>query len=338
MDRAQGIDWTSRIGRHVKLRQLHVLITVVEARSMGKAAGVLAISQPVVSKTIAELEEAVGQRLLDRSKQGVTPTLYGRALLACSLAVFDELRQGVRTLEFLADPTSGEIRIGCTEPGAMGFVPAVIERLSKRYPRIVIHVVIGDSATLAEHDLRERRVEMVVGAIPWGDPATAFDVDLLFEDLHVVMAGGTNKWLRRRGIALADLVDEPWILPPMESGSGKGIAQAFRSYGLEPPKSRVVAFSIPLCQHLLASGRYLAVLPVTMAKLAGRSPLRLVDVEWPPIRRAVAILTLKGRTLSPTARLFIDGARETAKEWMTNVGPMPAARRMSRRPRTKPSA
>jgi hypothetical protein len=66
--------------------------------------------------------------------------------------------------------------------------------------------------------------------------------------------------------------------------------------------------------------------------------LRLVDVEWPRIRRAVAILTLKERTLSPTAGLFIEGARETAKEWMTNVGPMPAVRRTSRRPRAKPSA
>ena len=329
------MDWTSHIGRHVKLRHLHVLITVIEAGSMGKAAAALAVSQPVVSKSIAELEEAVGQRLLDRSKQGVTPTIYGRALLACSTAVFDELRQGVRTLEFLADPASGEIRIGCTEPAAMGFVPAVIERLTKRNPRIVVQVVIGDSAALAERDLRERRIELVVGATPGGDPAIDLDVDLLFEDLHVVMAGGTNKWLRRRDIALADLVDEPWILPPTESGSGKGIAQAFRSYGLEPPKSRVVAFSIPLCQHLLASGRFLAVLPVTMAKLAGRSSLRLVDVEWSRIRRAVAIVTLKDRTLSPTAGLFIECARETAKGWMTNVGPLPTVSGTSRRLRAK---
>ena len=329
------MDWTSHIGRHVKLRHLHVLITVIESGSMGKAAAALAVSQPVVSKSIAELEEAVGQRLLDRSKQGVTPTIYGRALLACSTAVFDELRQGVRTLEFLADPASGEIRIGCTEPAAMGFVPAVIQRLTKRNPRIVVQVVIGDSATLAERNLRERRIELVVGATPGGDPTTDLDVDLLFEDLHVVMAAGTNKWLRRRDIALADLVDEPWILPPTESGSGKGIAQAFRSYGLEPPKSRVVAFSIPLCQHLLASGRFLAVLPVTMAKLAGRASLRLVDVEWPRIRRAVAIVTLKDRTLSPTAGLFIEYARETAKSWMTNVGPLPMVSGTSRRPRAK---
>ena len=86
------MDWTNRIGRRVKLRDLHIFLAVVQFGSMARAAKHLAVSQPVLSKTIANLEHALGVRLLDRSSQGVEPTAYGRAFLNCGTAVFDELR------------------------------------------------------------------------------------------------------------------------------------------------------------------------------------------------------------------------------------------------------
>src|ERR1043165_4876433 len=103
-------DWGDRIGRRVKLRDLHILLAVAKLGSMGKAAAELAVSQPAISKAIADVEHAVGLRLLERGPRGIEPTMYGRALLKCGTAVFDELRQGVKELEFLTDPGAGEIR------------------------------------------------------------------------------------------------------------------------------------------------------------------------------------------------------------------------------------
>ena len=80
-------------------------------------------------------------RLLERNPQGVEPTEYGRALLDGGVAVFDDLRQAAKNIEFLADPTAGEVRIGCTPILAASFVSAVVDRLSRRYPRIVFHLV-----------------------------------------------------------------------------------------------------------------------------------------------------------------------------------------------------
>src|ERR1700676_1094713 len=99
---------SDRIGRRMKLQDLHVLMTVIQAGSMGKAGQRLNISQPAISRSIAELEQVLGVRLLDRHRQGVEPTEYGRALLDCGVAVFDDLRQGVKNIEFLADPAAGE--------------------------------------------------------------------------------------------------------------------------------------------------------------------------------------------------------------------------------------
>lgn len=83
-----------RTSRRLKLRDLRILMTVVECGTMGKAAEQLAVSQPVVSKTISDMEHAVGVRLLDRSQRGVEPTAYGRALIKRGIVIFDEMKEG----------------------------------------------------------------------------------------------------------------------------------------------------------------------------------------------------------------------------------------------------
>src|SRR5215467_9528436 len=133
-----------RIGRRLKLRDLNIFLTVVNERSMSKAAIELAVSQPAVSRAIADMEHTLGVPLLDRNPHGVEPTLYGQSLIKRSVVVFDELRQSVKDIEFLADPTAGEIHIGCTPPLAAGIMPAVIERLSRRYPRVLLRVMHAD--------------------------------------------------------------------------------------------------------------------------------------------------------------------------------------------------
>src|SRR3954465_4127590 len=120
---------SDRIGRRMKLQDLHVLMTVVQAGSMGKAAQRLSSTQPAISRSIAELEHALGVRLLDRHRQGVEPTEDGRALLDCGGAMFGDLPQGPKPTELLADPAAGEVRIGSHHFLATSFVSAVIERL-----------------------------------------------------------------------------------------------------------------------------------------------------------------------------------------------------------------
>src|SRR5258708_24305411 len=125
--RGQAMQLSGRMGRRMKLQDLHVLMTVVQSGSMGKAAQGLGISQPAISRSIGELEHALGVRLLDRHRSGIEPTEYGRALFECGVAVFDDLRQGVKNIEFLADPTAGEVRIGCNPSMAASLVSSVCD-------------------------------------------------------------------------------------------------------------------------------------------------------------------------------------------------------------------
>ena len=127
--------WTDRVGRRVKLRDLHIALAVAEAGSMTRAAEELAVSYPVVSKTISELELTLGVKLFDRSISGVEPTHYGRALLKSGVAVFDEMRKGLQQIEFIKQPDAGELRIGSSIVTDAGLLPAIIERFSQDFPR-----------------------------------------------------------------------------------------------------------------------------------------------------------------------------------------------------------
>src|SRR5436305_1950759 len=215
------------IGHRLKLQHLSVAMTVAQQGSMGKAARQLAVSQPVVSKTIADLEQLLGVRLFDRSPQGVEPTLYCRALLKRSVGIFDDVRTSIEEIQFLADPVAGDLRIGSTEPLLAGVVTATMERLWLKYPRIALRAVQADAATLINRDLPERRIELAVVpmmSLPLRDD---LDATMLYRDSWHVVAGIKSPWTRRRKVELAELADASWCASPLETPIGSLLADAF---------------------------------------------------------------------------------------------------------------
>ena len=302
-----------RVAYRLKLRDLRLLETVVRLRSMAKAAIQLNISQPAVSKAVAELEHVLGVRLVDRGRQGIEPTEFGRAFLDCGVAVFDDLRQGVKNIEFLADPAAGEVRIGCTPVLAASFVSAVVDRLSRRYPRIIFHLAVAHAETL-HRELIERNVDLLIAGRfgPIVDERLGFEI--LFDDSYFVATGAQSPWVRRRKIELAELMNEPWVLSPTESGIGLLAMEAFRASGLGYPRTSVVTYSTHVQLSLLATGRFLTIFSASALRFpTGRSEIKALPIELPITPVPNGIVTLKNRTLSPAAQLFIEKARQVAK-------------------------
>jgi DNA-binding transcriptional LysR family regulator len=307
------MEWADRIGRRIKLRDLHVLLAVAQCGGISRAAERLSISHPAVSKTISDLERTLGVRLFDRGPAGVEPTIYARALLKSGAAVFDELRQGLKQIEYICDPTTGELRIGSTSALMTGFIPVILDRLTRENPRIAIHAVQG---TLGElHDaLRERKIDLVV-ARTWQLP-TEHDVTVaeLFEESLLVVAATHSPWARRRRLTLAELIDEPWIMLPTDGPPGSLVLKAFQNVGLSMPRAIVVSESGPLRNGLLATGRFLTIAAGSALHFAAkRLDLKVLPVDLGLEPQPVGVMSLKSRTLSPLCDLFIRYAREIAK-------------------------
>ena len=314
---ATKIDWESQIGRRLRFRDLHVLFTVVQCGSMAKAAGQLGVSQPSVSEVIASLEHTLGVRLLDRSPHGIEPTIYANALLRRSRVAFDELKQGIRDIEFLSDPTVGELRIGCPESISSSILPAIIQRFSDQYPRVLPCVDAGPTDTMIR-SLIDRGLDLVVarGRQLLADESVLerLNMEVLFHDHLVVATGAQSEWARRRRIDLAELVNERWILSGPGTWNHTIVTEAYRARGLEMPKMSVETLSMHLRANLLATGPFISVFPYSVLRLYGeRFSLKALPVDLPPRPWPVTIATLKNRTLSPVVERFIECARATAK-------------------------
>jgi DNA-binding transcriptional LysR family regulator len=320
----------------LKLRELRILLAVTQAGSMAKAATQLAISQPAVSRAIADMEATLGVSLLNRSSQGVEPTPYGRALIKRGVAVFDELRQGVKEIEFIADPTAGDVRIACSELVSGGILPAIIDRLLLRYPRVKLHVFETASVVMDCPELQERKVDVRLALLlrPLeGELVREFDTEILYNDQICLAVGSASPWARRRKINLAELVDEPWVTPSFAHPGGVAIMEAFHAHGLAPPQISVTTTSLGLRNFLSISGRFIVALPRSIVELyADQFALKRLPIEF-PTQTSYAIVTLKNRTLSPAVERFIECAREVTKSKISGVGSVPARLR-SRAKRT----
>src|SRR5262249_28216936 len=282
-----------RIGRRIKLHDLHVLMTVAETGSMGKAAQRLAVSPPSVSKAISDMEHAVGVRLLDRTSKGVEATAYGRALLRHGMGAFEELRQGIQAIESLADPTVGDVRVGCPEPIADGLLLAILDRFSRRYPRVVVSVTAANNLAPEFRPLRDRTVDFLLAGFPKSLADDDLELEFLYDDRPFIVSGPNSRLGRRRKVELAELADEPWLLP-REGIFVSLLAEAFQTNGIVPPKLGVRTYSVHQRMMLLATDRFVSAEVGSVLRYnADRFPIKTLPVNlivraWP-----VWIVTLK---------------------------------------------
>jgi DNA-binding transcriptional LysR family regulator len=253
---------------------------------------------------------------------GIETTVYGSALIRRGLAVFDELRQAVSEIEFIANPTAGEVRIGCNESLSAALLPAVIERLSVQHPAVIVHISqMSRPITLEIQQLRERNVDLIIGRGLFHIPENDLNAELLFEEPLLVVAGVRSSWVRRRKLKLAELVDAKWILYPPNEPPGLLVEQAFRLQGLALPRPSVTTSSFHLRDALLTSGDYLTVVPACMLRVfnAKHIAVKPLPIDLGIESRPVAVFTLKNRTLSPLAEIAIKSVRAV----VTSMSPQP---------------
>jgi DNA-binding transcriptional LysR family regulator len=306
------VQWERQIGRRLRLRDLFVFFTVVRNGSMAKAATQLNVSTPAVSEIIAALEHALGVRLLDRSPQGVVATTYGEALMRRGEAAFDELKQGVRDIEFLADPTSGEIRVASTDSIAITVLPDIIKHFARAHPRVAVHLDTMPSPATRLPGLRDRRYDLVLARLTPADdhPTDDLSREILFYDAMVIAAGPQTRWAHRRKISLSELADEPWILPAPGTWNYVHMAEAFQERGLDVPKASLVTIAWPLIADFLTDGGFIT---VCARSVVHRYAMKELPVDLPKRPWPALVVTLKNRTLSPVVERFIDSAREVTK-------------------------
>jgi DNA-binding transcriptional LysR family regulator len=310
---AMSVNWDRRIGNRLRLRDLHIFFAVIETRGMVKAAARLGVTQPSVSRAIRDLEATLGVRLLDRSAQGVIPTIFGDALVRCGYVAFDELRRGIKEIECLADPASGEVRIGCLgSTTSSAIFTKTVERFAIDNPSVVLHVRDFYSYDSVMSGLRGREYDFAIGRFRKISGRGLDDIIArsLCSDQMVVLAGKSSKWATRRKIELSELADERWIFPEVNSWLYSRLAECFRAKKVPLPSARIVTHSVPLRAQLLVSGEFVApVAASTLPLLLGSGgALKVLPIDLPKRSWPITIATLRNIAVIPVVEKFIQTA------------------------------
>lgn len=301
-----------RLPRSLTMRELRVFVTVLEQRSFRRAAAVLHLTQPAVTKSIGSLEELLGVRLFDRASHGVEPTAHGLSLAPRAAAIFDELRRAAQDLSLVSSGTQGTLRIGILPMPAIPFLPVAVQRLTEDNPDIFVSVAEERQPELLDR-LRRRDIELAILRLALIEPDENMRVDRLFDEKLCVIAAAGHPLARRRQLTWPQLLRERWVMPAADSFFYERVLRVLARNHLPMPRQVIEASSINIQFGMVLHAGMLSFGMRSQTEFAPglQSLVRLsFDLAAPPT--VVAAVSLRSRALGVLAQQLIGHIRALA--------------------------
>jgi DNA-binding transcriptional LysR family regulator len=315
------VSQSTLIRSRLKTRQIVLLVHLDEQRSVLRAAEAAGMTQPAASKLLGELEEALGVALFERHARGVEPTWYGEILVRHARAALAELGRAHDEIEALRSGRAGTASIGTVVTPGTGLVPAAVARLKQRHPRILVRIDLDHSESLVAR-LVAGELDMAVARIRDAQIAGDLDFEPLGDEPQSVIARADHPLARKRGLGVADLARQAWVLPPSGSALRDELDAMFMEQGLDPPANVVEASSLPVVIGLLSSTDMVVSLPKESVRAyCEAGVLTVLPITLKVRMDSFGIVTRRGRRLSPGAAVLLAVLRETAARFYSHRVP-----------------
>lgn len=203
------------IDSRIKFRHLQTFVEVARQRSVMKAAGLLHVSQPAVTKTIRELEEVLGVSVVERDGRGIKITRYGEVFLKHAGAALTALRQGFDSVSQALSGDAAPIRIGALPTVSTRIMPKAMRLFLDEGTGARIKIVTGENAVLLEQ-LRVGDLDLVVGRLAASEKMTGFSFEHLYSE-KVVFCVRAKHPLLSAGSVFPGLDLYPVLMPTRAS-------------------------------------------------------------------------------------------------------------------------
>ena len=270
----------------MELRQLRTFVAVAELRHFARAASLCNLSQPAVSHQIAQLEEEVGARLLNRAPRRVSLTVAGEVFLEEARRILGAVNRAHERMQEVARGAVGRIRLGATPTPGLYLLPPLLARYRAEHANYDLRFEIGPIHTIAERVARnDLDMAIVAGALPSGE----LQARSLSPDELVIIAPPDSPLARARTVKPSQLEAEAWLLREEGSDTRRQTATWWHRHRLNP--TRVMTFDNPE-----------AVKRAVMADL-GMAMVSRLSVAEDLASRRVAIVSVK--TTLPTREFHV---------------------------------
>lgn len=305
---------------NIKLRHLQLLVALDEFRHLGRTAEFLAVSQPAVSKVLAEVEKMLGMTLFTRSTRGTEPTPAGEALVRFARSVLAQYEVTRDEIEAVASGAAGRVRVGSMGATLPVLLAGAVARLKDRSPRATVLIEEGDLTHLLPR-LRLSELDVIVGRLEPSYAAPDLVTEPLYEEPMVAIVAPVHALARRTRATWADLARHPLVLPPPWASLRVKIEQAFFRHGQEPPADVMESSSYLAVTTLVARRQAVGFVAASVGRqwqADGRFKVlpMPVEVDLPP----VGLITLRDRRLPPSVAELIGCLRDAAREIPSNPG------------------
>lgn len=299
----------------LKTNQLALLVHLDEERGLARAAEVVGLTQPAASKLLRQIETTLDVKLFERHARGLVPTCYGEILIRHARMALSELRLAHEEVAALKAGGSGRAAVGTIVDPGTNLVPLAIARAKRRYPDTLVHVEVEPSRELVQR-LVQGHLDIVVARLLDTDNAD----ELVYEPLaadepHAVVASVRHPLAGRTDLRLEDLIEQPWILPPVGSLVRDKLAAMFLQEGLPQPNNIVEASSLPVVTTLLSQGEMIVALPEAAVRSYCEAGMLTVLMRALPLAvGGFGLITRRNYKLSSAAQLILDALRELAAQ------------------------
>jgi DNA-binding transcriptional LysR family regulator len=306
------LDWYVRVG--LKPRHLQLLVAIDDLRQLGKVAELMNITQPAVSKTLAELQNGLGLKLFDRTGRGLVPTIYGACLIRHARAILKDLTETAEELHALSAGSEGKVRLGALPAAAASLVPRGLALLKAMAPTATVFVREGTMDVLTQ-ELRAGNLDLFCGTLLVNREGLEIEEKVLLEDRTVAVVGRRHPLVARRKVEWVDLGGFPWVLPPQESLLREPLISAFRQHDVALPSNYIETLSPNVIQNYIHFTDAIAFMSALVAvQYQQRNLLSVLPLELPPLVRPVGVVWAARRQLSKGAKLMMVALEEAAAE------------------------
>ncbi len=290
--------------RSLTLRHLRLLLALDSHRQVRLVAEAQHISQPAVSKALAEIESGIGAPLFERTPKGLVPTARGACLVRYAQIVTGEIGRAAEELAGIARGISSTVSVGVMHGCTSGVVPAAVALCRERQPGLVAILIEGSIDHLMQQ-LRAGRLDLVVGAKVERAMPAGMQFSHLYDEPLAVVCGVQHPLAAVAKVEWQDLMSQPWVLPPRYARARDALELNWRRMGLPLPDVAVETLSTDLIQSLLSQAPLLAILAEgTADKLAAPGLVRRLHPEPQPPVMPIGTLRSAGASDASAAPLF----------------------------------
>jgi DNA-binding transcriptional LysR family regulator len=298
---------------NLKLRHLQLLVALDQFRHLGRAAEFLSLTQPAVSKSLAEIERMFGLDLFVRSTRGTEPTAYGVTAVRFARSVLADYDRTRDEFAAVASGAAGRVSVGAMVVATPGLLARAVKLLKARSAQTRVAVEEGDLTRLLPR-LRVGELDLFVGRLEPGYASPDLETEPLYDEPMAIVARPDHPLATVKRPSWKELAARPWVVPPSWASSRIKLEQMFYRHKLDPPVDVVESASFLVTLAFLRERAAIAFVARGVARflegegLAATLKVR-VAIELPP----VGIITMRNRMRTPTCEQLIGCLREAAR-------------------------